>query len=439
MLLKSVIKKTILAALIITILSSCSRKLGYGYLLWSPDEEQISTGSKLVILSESKINDTYIVQLEDQKEKIEIPKWRVLLFEKEPELESAFNEYSLWIPFFAENLKQSLPIRSEPDSHQNNTIYKLREGQQIKIIYRQNDPVNIANLEGYWYEVLTDDGVRGWVFDYFLQVYQIGADQSIEIQNDRVEEDPLLSQIYDKSFYPRIYEEMINRQTIDLGAMKEDYHFIINRTDKTVSIRTREHFLEEHYDEAVQTAYHKYNFIGTSFSLEANSSNLISLQYNYEGTEIKMGMVRLSKPLQEILEEETFRRQALAEEFISNGPKYSSDTYGKIEFLENQRFFWKEKSILISQNLLSSEAGNQGQYSFSKFLDNGLRSKYDGVICLKFNNGESLDFLYKHRSTGFLMLYVSPSYFEKNIIESDRVLNPMQIFFHKIEEEAIEE
>jgi len=439
MLLKSVLKKALIAAILITLFSSCSRKLGYGYLLWSPDEEQISTGSNLIVLSESKINETYTVQRVDNKEKIEIPKWRVLIFEKETEMEEADKSFSPWTSFFAENLKQSLPIRSEPDSHQNNTIYKLREGQQIKVIYRQEAPVNIANLDGYWYEVLTEDGVRGWVFDYYLQVYEVGADQSIQIQNDRVEEDPLLSELYGKPFYPIVYEDMINNRTIDLNTMNEAYHFIINRAEKTVSIRTREHFLEEHYDEAVQTAYHKYTFIGTSFSLEANSSKLISLQYNYEGTEIKKGMVQLNSPLSEILEEEQLRRQALAEEFINKGPHFNSDTYGKIEFMENQRFFWMEKSILISQNLLSSEAGNQGNYSFNKFLGRDLRSKYDGVISLRFDSGETLDFLYKHRSTGFLMLYVSPSHFDKGIIDSDRVLNPMQIFFHKSEEESEEE
>lgn len=436
---KSILKKVLLAAVLLSFLTSCNRKLGYGYLLWSPEEDKLATGATLLVLSESKISDTYLVQIEGMKDKIEVPKWRVLFFEKEEDIQNVLDDYSSWKSYFAENLKQSLPMRSEPDSHSNNTIYKLREGQQIKVIRRQAEKVSISDLEGYWYEVLTADGVKGWVFDYYLQVYQIGDDQTIEVQNNHVEEDPLLEEIYNKPFYPISFEDMIRQKTIDLNKMKESYHFIINKSDKTISIRTKDYFLEEHYEEAAATAYHTYNFIGTSFRLEANSSKLISLQFNYEGTETKLGMVQLDQPLEEILQEEKLRRQALVNQFVEKGPGYNSDTYGKIEFQANQRFFWINKSILISQNLLSAETGNQGNYSFTRFLGRDLRSKYDGVITLNFDNGETLNFLFKQRSTGVLMLYVPPTHIEKGIINSDRVLNPMQIFFHAVTQETEQE
>lgn len=433
---RSVFKKALLAAVILSIFTSCNRKLGYGYLLWSPEDNPFATGAPLIILSESKINDTYLVQLEGNKDKIEIPKWRILFFEKEEQMQIALENYSAWNSYFAENLKQGLPIRSEPDSHSNNTIYKLREGQQIKVISRQAEKVSISDLDGYWYEVLTGDGVRGWVFDYFLQIYQMGNDQTIEIQNDDIVEDPLLKEIYNKPFFPSNFEDMIHQQTIDLNKMKEAYHFIINEAEKKISIRTKEYFLEKTYEEAVSTAYHTYNFIGSSFRLEASSPNLISLQFNYDGTEIKLGMVQLDKPMDEILQEERLRRQALADEFIEKGPLYNSDTYGKIEFQGQQRFFWINKSILISQNLLSAETGNQGNFSFTKFLGRDLRSKYDGVITLNFDNGETLNFLFKQRSTGVLMLYIPNAHIERGIINTDRVLNPMQIFFQAVPQET---
>ena len=51
---------------------SCSRKLGYGVVLWS-DQDGLPTGALTEILEESRIRKSYILQIKGTRERFEIP------------------------------------------------------------------------------------------------------------------------------------------------------------------------------------------------------------------------------------------------------------------------------------------------------------------------------------------------------------------------------
>jgi hypothetical protein len=408
---------------------SCGGNLGFGVLLWSPDEELIPSGSAIKVLSQSSINDSYIIRTFDNNEKIEIPLWRVDLFEKNEEMENALKLYQPWVTTYARCEKRGLPIRTEPEIQGGNTIYKLTEGQEAKVLQRQQEPVTIGNLEGYWYLLLTADGVKGWCFDYYLQVYSLGEDNQVTMENQQVETDEFLAALYDRAYYPSNYEEKINNGYIDLTSINTDYFFKIDSENKRIILINQNNRIEENYDSVANTSFHSYSFIGTSFRIEAYNSDILSLQYNYQGKEYKEGYVFIQKPIEEILEDELSRRSSLAKEFLNQGPDYTSDTYGELSFMDQNSFFWKDKSILISMNILDVEAGNQGSITFDRFLDRSLRNKYRGVISFNFTNGQHFEFLYQWKNDGVLLLQVPQSQIERNVIKSDQFLNTLQIFF----------
>lgn len=422
--------------LLIILFSSCGNGIGYGILLWSPEDNNLLSGASVRVLDESVVRESYTVRLEEEKEKVELSKWRIRIYEKPEERDQALLEYAQWSNFYARCEKRGLPMRSAPETAGDNTVYKLRDGQEVKVINRQKEKVTIGNLEGYWYELLTEDGVSGWCFDYYLQVYSLGAGDEVVMENQQVATDALLEKLLNSPFYPDYFDEMISQRRVDLHSMNPEYKFYIDSANKTLNFRSSERQVVEEYKSAEMTAFHTYSFIGSSFTLEAYNENIISLQYSYQGKDYKEGLVRLSRPLEEILQNERERRSNLEKEFIDKGPSYISDTYGELQFMEGGRFYWKDKSILISRNILSTQAGNDGIFQFNRFPDKSLRGSYDGALNLRFQNGEVINFLYTWRSDGLKLLFI-PSYnVDKTVITGDQYLNPIQIFFQFRSEEG---
>ena len=57
---------------------SCGpREIGYGLMLWSPNESMIQTGSIVPVYGESSITETYTIGAAQSKEHLEIPQWRL--------------------------------------------------------------------------------------------------------------------------------------------------------------------------------------------------------------------------------------------------------------------------------------------------------------------------------------------------------------------------
>jgi hypothetical protein len=85
-----------------------------------------------------------------------------------PDLSDVYGE---WAPYFGVAEIQALPVRefmaTDPSS---SIVYRLREGERVKIIGRTPETVEVGGLNDYWFEILTENGTRGYVFGYRLDV-----------------------------------------------------------------------------------------------------------------------------------------------------------------------------------------------------------------------------------------------------------------------------
>ena len=123
-----------LAGLLISLLSACSGGgIGYGVVLLSPDSNALMTGSFVTVKEKSDINNTYKIEQPGSQQIFEIDTWRVEVHEKESEARARADAYNEYETLFARNLRDGLAIREEP-SINSNRVYKLRKGQEIKII-----------------------------------------------------------------------------------------------------------------------------------------------------------------------------------------------------------------------------------------------------------------------------------------------------------------
>lgn len=76
-------------------------------------------------------------------------------------------------------------MRSNPDNT-SNQVYRLKLGQPVKILwFGEGVPVLKGGkpMDGQWYEVITEDGVRGWCFSYNLSIYDERENESSEGTN----------------------------------------------------------------------------------------------------------------------------------------------------------------------------------------------------------------------------------------------------------------
>ena len=418
------------------LLSGCQRYLGYGLLYWSDDEAVVPTGSPLRVITQSDINDIYLASLPVTEEKREFALWQVGLFDSESERDAALEDFKPYVKTYA-RCQQNLPLRERPDASSEN-IYKLREGQVLKVIDRENEEVTIGSMTGHWYRLLTEDGVQGYTFDYYLTVYNEDADGEKEVLNAREEEDIFLENVVDTNWRPEYFYDMKSENRIDMRSFREDYRLFINGKNRTIYLKTAEREITANYEKISNTAYKKYAFLGTTFRIEIYSDYRLSVQYNYEDREYKEAFVRLTTPVNDLIMKAQDERDEQLFSFIDNGPVYSSQIYGDLEFLEGGRFSWTKKSALISRQVVSSAAGDNGRISFNLFPAKTLADKYDGGMTLIFGNGERLHLLYTMRDRDFQLLNIPDRYVNgQSVVKSDDFYDPISMYFSAPELTAI--
>ncbi|MBN2627523.1 MAG: SH3 domain-containing protein, partial [Spirochaetales bacterium] len=379
------------------------------------------------VLTKSDINDIYLAAMPDSKEKREFEMWRVGLFENESSRDKGMEGFTPYVKSYAE-CQRNLPLRAEPDSSSEN-IYKLREGQILKVLGREDKKVQIGSMEGYWYRLLTEDGVTGYTFDYYLTVYN-ETPEGRDILNARQEEDILLENVVNYNWRPEYFYDMSHENRIDMRSFRDEYRLYINGDSKTIYLKTAEREISIQYEKIANTAYKKYAFLGTTFRIEVYSEYLMSVQYNYEDREYKDAFVRLSTPVEELLTRAQEARDEQLFSFIDNGPLYKSMVYGDLEFQEGGRFSWIKKSALITRKVISSAAGDNGRITFNLFPDESIKDKYQGGMTLIFSNGEKVYLLYTVKEKGIQLLQIPDRYINgQSVVTTDSFYDPISMFF----------
>lgn len=423
------IPAAVFALLILTLFTSCNRKIGTGVVLWSPEESSLKNGTLVYIYEESKIRHTYLVAPPGEKEKTELDMWRVQFFEKEQEAAPFAETYSPYSNSYAYSDRQGLPVR-EAESADSDRVYKLREGQEVKVLGKSAEEVELsAKLKGYWYNVLTEDGISGYVFDYYLTVFSLNDTGRI-IENARDTSDPLLDIFLDNIWRPSYYDDMITKNLIDLTRFKDSYALRIDREKKEITLRLMDKSITEDYSEITRFGAKRYDFEGTSFRVTLVSDRVASVFYRYDGNEVNEAFVRLDENVNEIISAELARRDDLLGELMTKGTKFTSANYGSVNIIdETGRFVWNDISRLVSRNIISSQSEPQGRVEFSRFPDTLIKNIYKGVITFSFRNGSETNFLYSYTDKGISFIYVPDRYIKNRVVTTDQFFDPIQIYF----------
>ncbi len=286
---------TVIILIIITgfiqITSCAPRKIGYGVVLWSTENLNIENGTTVSIYEESEIRNTYIIGIQDSNVTVEIPKWQVALFKKPAAAENYKETYSKYKDIYAITLNNGHPIREKAENT-SDRIYKLKEGEIIKIIEKLPEEIKIGEKEGFWYYVLTADGVSGYSFDTYLKIYN--SETKTEIKPSSLSK-PLLDTFLQKSFRPEEFKKMIQNKTIIISEFTERTGVFPNPEEKSVSIVKPEESITFNYTDIVPSGLNRFSFENSPLEVSIISEKRVVLHYTFNNKEYNIRIFTLKR------------------------------------------------------------------------------------------------------------------------------------------------
>ena len=414
--------------LLLTI-TGCGRKLGYGVMLWTPDKEYVNNGDLVTVYEKSSLRSTYLISpSENKKDKREVDLWRVRLFEKETDAVQFRADYADYVNSYARCEKTGLPMRDKPETS-GERVYKLAEGQSMKILSKASDKIQVGNLEGTWYLVLTNDGIEGYCFDYSLLMYTLDEKGEPVYEQKQKQAKPTLESLFSTIWRPKFYEENYNLKQVNINTFKADYRLDFDNDSKMVNYKGLKNKFQRSYTSVIEVGFNKYSFEGADFWVTFYEGGFISIQYALDGKDIAETWVNLSRSPDEIINEEYARRKSLYETLQNNFSTAKSDRFGTLKFTGDNNFEWTNKNRLIASKVISPSAGSSGTVSFDYFPDETIMDRYQGGMAFRFASGEKAVFLFRLEGGTLYLKWVNPKNIDRDIIKSDFTVDGVEITF----------
>ncbi|MFO7848688.1 MAG: SH3 domain-containing protein [Spirochaetia bacterium] len=397
---------------------------GYGVVLLSPNDQSIETGTLVAVEERSSLRETFTISPLEEKESIQVDQWRVEFFEEKEEARTFADSYSEYIPIFAENLRDGLAVRENP-STSSERIYRMKKGLEIKILKKMDKEETVGSNTDYWYRILTKDGVTGYSFGHYLNVYNVDA-APVE------EEGPDLSRVKEvltQTYRPEDLEEMKEKGHINLEKFSRDYGFFPDPEEKSFKIKTFDYTHSFDYDEIEKIDDESYVFLGPDVELKIEDEDEITLNYRRKDENYSPEFI-LIEDIDSIRKEERERREDRLEEIVESGPSYHSSAYGTLFFSKDGTFRWEDFDRLVPR-ILSSSENTEGELKFDHFIEPEVEGSYDGACTFLFNDssGDPPVFLYSLEEGKLTLEYVSSDNIEKKVVKERNASPIIMAFF----------
>ncbi|MDR3191478.1 MAG: SH3 domain-containing protein [Treponema sp.] len=426
-------------------LSSCSRGIGWGVLLWSSQNPPIPSGTVLPVYLRSDISQTWVVGIpeayrtaEDGIDKFEIPLTHFEFLGSRRKAEQRVRNFAPYTLTYAENLQDGLPIRDAADNNARR-VYRLKTGEIIKILSQvEGNPAVGASgdpLPGEWYRVMTEDGSTGYCFSYRLKFFEhTGGVLAVEQDAEKEEEDPELDWVLARTWSPEAYGIMLDSGHINLEELSRHWSFSPGQDTGIAHIFTSGLEQSFPYTKIRQNGTRSWRFEGTSLQMSLRSASTLAVQYTEAGGMLRsLLFVTLPAELDDIIEQEITRRGHLFAAVYQEGPVFTSTYYGTLLFTQEGNFTWTGKDRLVPQPI-PSYAANFGSIDMNLYLSPDLRERYDGAFTLRFaseTRGEiPLRFMYTLDGQGLRVEY-APDTSMDGIVVTRRSSSPMILYFFK--------
>ena len=434
----------ILASLLI---SSCARLLGYGILLWSAEDPPVPSGTVLPVYIRSNIDNVWVVGIPreyrsdgSRVDKFEIPLAKLELAGSKKRAQERAETFAPYALIYAETLQDGLPIRDSPDNGARR-VYRLKLGEIIKVLspVRGVEAVGAAGdpLPGEWYRVLTEDGIAGYCFSYRLRLFKHLEGSLAAVRDLQQEaEDPNLDRLLARTWSPEYYGTMVNTGKIDLDELARHWYFDPGQDTGIARIKTVDIDEAFTYSKIRSTGTQSWRFEGTQLQMNLRSETTLAVQFTEESGILRtLLFVALPSEIDDIILQETARREELFRILYEHGPVFINNNYGTMSFQENERFTWTGNFLLVPQ-VISASALGSGTVDMGLHMANSLSDRYDGAFTLHFDGVGGIksqtDFLYSIDSQGLRIEYVPQTSLD-GITVVRRASSPVTVYFFRNE------
>ncbi len=429
----SPIKNSLLLLLSVFFVSCSGGSIGYGVLLWPSDDVPLEAASLVKIISESSIEDTYIIENETGGDKYSLSQWRVEFYDDRENAEKAAQAYRPFADQMALSTEVGLPVRADDDAA-SDRVYRLRKNEEIKVLSRSNNEQTVGTYQGYWYKILTADGTVGYCFDHYLIIYSNGEKEEVLARHDK---DPRIEDFLATTYYPERFLHLIDRGTIDLDTLRPEFGLFPDAQNNRILINNSKYRFDEPYTGISEAGNNRYLFDDTSlyvtFQNTAPPVTSVILQFKIDTTDVTARYVAIPD-LEEFLTQETERRDNALKTIIESGSDFSSSAYGTLHIEETGQFEWTDNNRLIP-SVLKPHFGKGGVIRFDRFLSASLNRDYDGAASFHFqgaSRNEAVSFLYSLEQQGLRLTLVTDENISDFVVQ-DIGYNSMVLFMSRQE------
>ncbi len=387
-------------------LASCGGSGNFAMVLWAPQGGPLANGDPVSVTRLSEESGKATVRAKGVKGTVELEAWRLRLVPSRDRLREEAEAYAPYLSSFAYAQRDGLPLRENPEQEARR-VYKLREGQVVKVLSRGERKVQVASYEDYWYRVLTDDGYEGWCFGYFLPVFQSSADPLAEAAALKAE-DPLLESLQATAWRPEFFQEMVDSGRIDLERFSPDIGFFLDTARRQAQLALPGFKQSWDYREITNVGPNRYVIAGPELRVTMSGPDRMVLTYPRKEQQLAQVFINFTGDLDQLIEAEKSRRQALFQEFLRRGPVMTSSAYGRILLSSEMRFHWDGFGRLADQAFLRS-VGGDGVVDFPYHLSQELAASFDGVITFRFAEygpTQGTSFVYKFDGPGARLVFL---------------------------------
>jgi hypothetical protein len=429
----------------ILLLSSCSQGIGWGVLLWSSQNPPIPSGTVLPVYLRSNISQTWVVGIPeayrtegDTVDKLEIPLAQFEFLGSRKKTEQWARGFAQYALTYAENLQDGLPIRDAADNNARR-VYRLRAGEIIKILSQvEGNPAVGASgepLPGEWFRVMTEDGTTGYCFSYRLKFFEhTGGALAVEQEAEKEEEDPDLDWVLAQNWSPESYGTMLNNGRIDLEELSRRWSFSPGQDTGIAHIYTSGLDRSFPYTKIRQNGTRSWRFEGTNLQMSLRSATTLAVQYAEPGGALRaLLFVSLPAAVEDLIVQETTRRENLFAAIYEQGPVFTSTYYGVLSFSGEGNFTWTGNRRLVPQ-LIHPSAADYGSIDMNLYLAGDLRDRYDGAFTLRFaaeTGGEiPVRFMYTLDEQGLRIEHAPDTSMDGRLV-ARRSSSPMILYFFK--------
>ncbi|MDR1933201.1 MAG: SH3 domain-containing protein [Spirochaetales bacterium] len=417
-------------ALFAFVLTSCGPgRIGYGVLLWSEDEAALPTGSVLPVYEESRLRQAYVTggsEPDREKERHEVAIWRVQFFPDKKDAQAFAGGFEGVKDLYVRANRNALPIREKAD-RLSRQVYRLRQNETMKILALGVTPSDENGLQGYWYHVLTEEGVSGFCFNYHLILFNAKTNAIISTSQDASQE--AVAAILTNSWKPDFFREMVSSGRIDLVRFRSDYGLFFDEEPRQLRIVLPSVSFSVPFSRIRKATGDTYIAEGSDvqMQLRADQTELV-VSYPHNAGRRTSAFSAFKEDVEEIIIREQERRRNTLLAFVRNGSDLRSSAYGEIRITEEGDFTWTDFGRLVP-SVIPAGTQNQGKVEFSVFTSGEAQNAYAGVITFRFaGTNRAVSFFYRFTEQGTQLIHIPPESIEENIVRR-RPMNPLVLFF----------